>query len=310
MKRALIGIGVFAITFFVALVISYIYILMFLGVFLEFGAIGEEERRTLSVIASVVVAAIIALIATIKINSIKKTKLGNWFALNYPRFILFYIITSILFCSIKSEITWSFDKLKDIVSLEWTMVGLSITIFLVWNVLILKYLKDKQPSKPSDLYPFQERMYIEKKGTFYQTASTMFTSVTLLTINLVVLIIATAMAYVVAEGVTLASQNIAIVSFYFCTNTIIRLFFDILQPLNEERKAMLKATKVTREEVDLQNKINDQISKTFDTMEEIEKLTTISDEQKAGIKMELLHNLTGVSLPPQLEEEKPEVESE
>ena len=206
----------------------------------------------------------------------------------------------------KSEVIWSFEEMKDAVSLEWTIFGLSVTIFLVWNVLILQYLKDKRPKKTNDAGLLQKRRFIKDKADFYHRASVTFNTVTLLTINLFVLIITTAIVYIIKDDISLWNQNIVIFCFYFGTNTIIQLFLDILQPLNEDKKYILKETRVSNDEIKIQNEIDDQISEIITTWNTLEKVESIDEEQKKLIKAELIYKLVGIKLIDSNKEDKEE----
>lgn len=299
MKKILGIIGSCLLTFLATFAILYIYVYALAGVFYEFALIESATRVLFARIGGFVAAALSTTFIAVEATAMKKSKFRNWISQSFPQIILFYVITAILFTSIKAEVIWSTDELKEILLLEWSMVGISITIFLVWTVVILQYLKNKKPNKPVNAYPLQARSYIEKKGLFYQAASTIFSSVTLLAINLVIVIISSAMVYITGNKNPLLTQIVTVVGFYFCTNTILRLFFDILQPLKEEKNAMLRSAKVTGEEVDLQNKIDDQISKTLSLLEEIDTLQTIDENKKKEIKKELLQKIAGpISVPP------------
>ncbi len=223
----------------------------------------------------------------------KSTKFGNRLSLYYPKIILFYLILIIIFISIRSEIIWSYEGLKDTVCLEWTIFGISVTIFLVWDVLILKYLKDIQPKNTNITGLLRRREYIGKKGEFYQTVSVMFNTVTILLINLFVLLFSTAWAFLSKEEVTLFGQNAVIISFYFCTNTIVSLLIDIIVPLIKEKKIMLKETKVSDKDIDEINSIGEQIEKAMIVLKEIDDITVLDEMQKAALKMELINKIMG-----------------
>ena len=208
-------------------------------------------------------------------NTKKKNRFVNWLSMHSSKQVLFTVIFILGLSSLERNVIWTLDELKDVISLEWSIFSISITIFLVWNVLILDYLKRKKPQCPYDSFPTYTWRYIQNKGKFYEKASSLFSSVSLLTVNLISLIVATAMTYISNTGITIWNQNVSIFSFFLCTNTIISLFLDILKPLNEEKSSMLQETKVTGKDIDLQNEIDSQISRTLMLLEEVDKLNNI-----------------------------------
>ena len=280
MKQRLKLLGIYIGTFSLSLLFSCVYFWSFFSIFDRFGVLDASKCTCLATVFGVVLSCLILVYIIVWVNSSKKTKLDNWLSLNCPKLLLYHIISSITFISIKSEIIWSFEEMKDTVSLEWTIFGLSVTIFLVWNVVILQYLKDKKPKKINDAGLLQKRRFIKDKTDFYHRASVTFNTITLLTINLFVLIVTTAIVYIIKDTISLWNQNIVIFCFYFCTNTIIQLFLDIVQPLNEDKKSILKDTKVSNDEIKIQNEIDDQIGEIITTWNTLEKVESIDEEQK------------------------------
>ena len=82
------------------------------------------------------ISCIISVIGAVLIihgtKRIRETKLSFWFEKNYPKLLLVYIIAILALASMKSEPTWTADMVYDVLSLQWTIFGLSLTIFLVW----------------------------------------------------------------------------------------------------------------------------------------------------------------------------------
>ena len=208
--------------------------------------------------------------------------------MNYAYFLLAYLISLFCMVSLKAEIIWTLEKLEEIISLEWTIFGISITIFLVWNVLILQFLKSKKPTKENSDSLVNLMDYIRKKTAFHGEATLIFNTVYLLTINLLILIIATSLTLFSTQGVTIFNQTVVCITFYFCTNTICSLFLDILKPLNKEKTSMLKETKVTATELEFQNKVGEITDLTSNIFGAIDKLPTLSDEDKCLIRAKIL----------------------
>lgn len=291
MKNRLLIVGLGLLVFVIGFIMPFAFIFSFLQIFINFGLLNAKVALNIAfwIGISFGLLAIAYLILYEKVEG--NTKFGIFLSLHYPKLLLIYIILLIVFISIKSEIIWTYDTLKDVIALEWTIFGISIAIFLVWNMLIVKHLTNIQPQKPSTMNLLQKRGYIIKKGEFYQTASMAFNSVTMLIINLLVLILATGSIFILKEQVTLMNQNIAIVSFYFCTNTIISLFMDIIKPLNEERKRILSESKVTSKDIAEQNNIEGQIKADVAFLKNLDTIESLDAMQKIKLVFEIAERL-------------------
>lgn len=287
------------------LIFCTVYFLAFLFLFVLFSCFNEFEvlPDTVCLPASLLFSAVVAigftifLVSTNKYN--KKTRLRNFLEMNCSYFFLTYIISLFCILSIKSEIVWTLEKLEKILSLEWTIFSISITIFLVWNVLILQFLKKKQPSKEKSNSLIDENKYIRKKADFHGQAALLFNSVYLLTINLMILLLATSVVHFSTEQtVTILQQTVTNMAFYFCTNTILVLFLDILKPLSQEKKTMLEESKVTTGDLNLQNKVSEISNQAVQAFKAIEELPTLSKDRKIEIQnvilTEAMQQLTGI----------------
>lgn len=272
----------------VIFVMAFFYSFAFLNIFHKLNILSDNKLLWGSLGIAILVIIIVYVYMFINIKSNKKTRFGNWVTQNTYRFILYYVISYIFFVSFRVEVTYDVSELKNIISLCWTILSISITIFLVWNVLILQYLKKKQPQKNKNMGSIQKYIYIDQKRKFFDSASTLFSTITLLTINLFALAISTSIVHIVNVEVPVLKQNIVLLSFYLSINTIFQLFIDILVPLTEEKKLILKDMKATAEDVNLQNEIDDKLEKTEIAIKEIEKLNNIDAEQKNKIIRELL----------------------
>ena len=105
--------------------------------------------------------------------------------------------------------------------------------------------------------------------------------------NSISLIIATIVSYLVNEEVTLLNQALVIISFGFCTNTLISLLGDIIGISKEKQKQILKDSKVTKEEKDKAKALNIEISSVIKELSVI-NASNISDEEKEILKKEIV----------------------
>lgn len=295
MKRIICSVGAGLLLFALYWILGFFYVAAITNILFRFEFVNETQWFWIAFSGGIAVAIIALGITIAVLSSEKKTKIGNWWGQNYPTLLLYYVISAIFFISVRKEIIWKFDEMKDVLSLEWTIFGISIAIFLVWNILIIEYLKKHKPNIPQKADTFNLIKYIGEKGKFHSRASQLLNTVILLMANLIVLIVTTTIVHISACDVTIVSQNATVFSYYLCTNTILRLFLDILVPLNEEKKLMLQNTKVTTQDINYQNLVDDKIKKALTTMEEIEKLDNISDEQKKEIYSELIKNVAGMA---------------
>lgn len=209
----------------------------------------------------------------------KESRLSFWIDNNTPNFAISYTMLCIVLISITNEATWTTEEIKDIVTVEWTIFGLSLTIFLVWNVII-DYLKRKQPVAVENPNFVQKYSYLKNKQSFLREVEATFSTIVLLSVNLFLVIASTGVAYLGNPSKTVLAQNIVQCTFYFTTNTIIMLFLGILKPLRLEKKELKKANAVSNEELNKAQSLAF-IQEVFDEcLKMILESDKYSDEQK------------------------------
>lgn len=254
-----------------------------------FDLITRFSATKWTLICSAVVAVIATLIVVTVQKSEKKTKLGFWAETHASKISSAYLLALGVIASIRPEAIWSLDDMKEIISLEWEIFGLSLTIFLVWNI-VMKYLQNKMPSKPTDTFPTRTWKYIQRKREFYVDATLLLRNIDLLTINLPCLTIATVFTHVATEDTLSIAQGLVILALILTTNTLLGLFFAILRPFREEKRAMLEGMKVTSAEIDLQNKIDAEGSKVLAELSVVDALPDINEEQRTDMTSGILKN--------------------
>ena len=171
--------------------------------------------------------------------------------------------------------------------MQWTIFAASLTIYVIWDNIVIKYLNEKRPKRSEDNCPIEFTKYIESKSSFYFQASNTFNTIFMLRANSISLIIATIVSYLVNEEVTLLNQALVIISFGFCTNTLISLLGDIIGISKEKQKQILKDSKVTKEEKDKAKALNIEISSVIKELSVI-NASNISDEEKEILKKEIV----------------------
>ena len=217
---------------------------------IKYDLLGAASMLRIIVAISGVFSLFNALIVAKKIRTLKVSKVGFWLDTNYPKIILGYIILLLFMGSITEKTIWTASEINDVLSIEWTIFGLSLTIFLVWNVLIVDFLQKKQPISTENPDYFQKYALLLEKQSFSQEVETTFSTTVLLSINLVLLLLASMFVYIVHKPEMLLSQNVVCCAFYFSINTIISLFFDLLKPLKADKDKLKKQNQVSKEELD------------------------------------------------------------
>lgn len=166
--------------------------------------------------------------------------------------VSFAIIIVIIICvSLTSKTIWSKEDIKDVISSQWVIFGISITIFVVWRVFVKEYLDKKKTSESRGKQNYREQFKVCSEGVeLIGEANTFATTVILLAINVLFLVGATAFCYILNKPEDVFVQNITIISFYLCTNTLINTLFDILRPFLKERKYIKNMNKISKEDFD------------------------------------------------------------
>lgn len=200
------------------------------------------------------ISAIVAFVGTVLIvcstKRFRETKVSFWLSKNYPKLLLGYFLVVLTIGSLNSQPIWDADMVSEVLSLQWSIFGLSLTIFLVWNVLMVEFLKGKQPKVSDSSSLYQKFILALEKKSYTQEIDTIFNSVVLLTINLFLLLLSSTMIYISMKPESIITQNILLCSFYFTTNSILCLFMDILLPLKKDKEEMLKNNSVTQSDID------------------------------------------------------------
>ena len=204
-----------------------------------------EWIRWVPIIASAIVALGVCICIDLNARKLKETRLSFWMNNNWPKILLAYIILILFISSVTKNVIWTSDEIQDVLTLEWTIFGLSLTIFLVWNVIIVEYLKKKKPQETEKKdYLRQYELLIDKQA-FSQEVDSTFSKIVLLSINLLILLVTSALVYIDRSSETVFTQFLARCAFYFSTNTIVSFFFDMLKPLRAEKDALKKTSQVS-----------------------------------------------------------------
>ena len=275
-------------TLLLAFVGVFILAFAFINIFYNFELVSAKVQLYVPLILAVAFSIVALIVVIYLLKSEKKTKIGHWISINSAKLTLAYIFLLLFFLSVKSEVFLTIEDIKELLSLEWVILGVSITAFLIWNVVTIEYLQKRKPQKPQSSLPTKTWLYLQEKENFYSDATSLLSNVYLLLLNLIVICVATVNVYVISRTATILSESIVILGLYLSTNTIIGLIFDILKPFNEKKKAILEETKTTNKDIELQNSINKDSEELLIAIEAINKLQSIDEEEKNKLKAELL----------------------
>lgn len=263
-------------------------LIMIFGVLNRFEIINEKKCLAYSLIITAVIMGILVTLLHIEQKKYRITKARSWLVRNSSKLILTYFISLVFLGSINPTLSFSKNELKEMLSVEWTIFAISITIFLVWNVIMVQYIKKKEPCTKESMSLLDTVLFIEEKSKYTQNVSRLFNSVIVLGMNLLFLIFSTILVYTLAGKPSFFIQTCAIFSLFLSTNAISLLFCDILKPLLEEQSKILEHAEITPEDVTLANEITSKIMDILEDIEEVKQLENIDENQKNKIMNDML----------------------
>lgn len=232
-------------TFLLTLIFTFSLMLLFN----RFNLITDTVLVVSSVSSALLITVATEIYRFIKNRAGKKNKFDIWLHNNKATLILSYVFSCVCFISLRTELSWTYEKAQDMMLLEWTIFGLSITVFVLWHAIVPKQIADRVPEEKNIHNIIQKALLIEQKYDFYENVNDAFTSVSLLSVNAMVLLISTSHIFITCNDITILGQNLAIISFYLCTNTLSDILWSILEPLMLRKKELLKNTNVTQKDL-------------------------------------------------------------
>lgn len=277
-------------SFFVVFILAFFFIFSLLGVVEEFGGISAQNVMYLSGIVAFAVALITKIVCLVRRKMGGKASPKMWIPHNMAKIIVAFILF-VLFCSsLKREVFLTSTEMENMLSIEWTIFGISIAIFLIWNGVVIDGIKRNKPQKPGNHSDADTLKYIMEKEAFFATVSIKYTTVNLLVINTMSLIVSTGCIYVLDSEWMLLRQIVLIFTFYLTTNSLILLITDILEPIFAEKKELLRNSKVSYEEVEQKNRIIEKSNRMAEAIEAIWKIDNLSKDEKENMMMKILQS--------------------
>lgn len=286
--RSIIKLSIFV--FFSIFAAAFIFLHLFMNIFIQFELISDEMAVYISLIISIILAIVSVIVFLLDIKAEKKTKIGHWMQIYTSKIVLGYIFLILFFTSFESEVFLTKEVARELLSLEWVILGISIAIFLFWNVKVIDYLDKKKPTKPQDCLPTKKMIYIQAKENFYFDCTMLLKNIYLLIANMMIVCASTAAVYLSSKEMNLFTQTILVFGLFLSTNTIIGLIFDILKIFSEKKNEMLKEAKTTISDVELQNAILKDADELLLIAEKIQNSQSIDETQRALLISELIIN--------------------
>ena len=136
-------------------------------------------------------SVIVTAYVTVCIHKQKNSKLLFWLGKNYPKLTIVWVMMIYTADSLKNTVSWTVEQVYNALSLQWTIFGLSMAIFLVWDGIVGDFLKSKQPRKPDQDDKMEKYKFLLKKQSFSEDVETTFSNIILLTVNLFLLFFST-----------------------------------------------------------------------------------------------------------------------
>ena len=260
----------------------------------KFDILSSEASRICSLVAFVISFAGIAALSLLSLCRDKKSKFVNWVNMNYASIALFNIMLISFFTSIQNEAVWTHEQLKDIVSMQWTIFGFSITIFLVWHAIVFTYFKNKRPTFLQATPDLSSKLInLEKKTLYYRSTSLKYSTTSYLGINFLLLYLVTQVVFLHAyPNQSIFFENLLRFSFCFSLLTLLKLLADFFEPINEQKKELLKDMTVTNHDIDVYNSSIEQLKAISAVLSEISSTDTLSNEEKKATATALLKLLS------------------
>lgn len=280
--------GTYLLTFVIVLLLLSILLYCVISVLIEFKLTSVGVINLWSAIVVLVVSIIFVLACIVSSKKLKKSKIINWLSNNIAKLVLTYSLLMLFLLSLRSDIIFDIDEIKEILSVGWTIFGISSSIFLIWHIVVIEYLNNRKPHKPIYDLPIKAWRYIEEKGDFYRDATFLLTNATLLLVNLLGLSTTTVTIYVTYREVSILTQSMTILSLFLCTNSLVGLFLDMLKLFREKKRLLLKETKVTSKDVDFVNEIIVETENVLTAIDIVKKAKNIGEEYKTEVVTALL----------------------
>ncbi len=222
-------------------------VFQFVSIFERFQMITPLMCKIITTVVSIVIYIILILLLSTGLFK-KRADIFKYIAYNFAAIVVWLTLFRICFELIRPDISISVGQMEKIVSLQWTIYGISIAIFLVWYYVVIGFLKDNRPKLYTNPNYTQLFDNIHRKNAYQSSTSSYYRSIVFLVINTITLIFVTIRTYIDTEAPTVMSQALLLIGFFMSICTLIVLFLDIISIGFREKKAMLKGMEISGKE--------------------------------------------------------------
>ena len=208
----------------------------------------------------------------------KFTKKFNKHSISISFFVMMIMIIIVSINNIKE---YDLERLSNLLNIEWIIFGITVAFFTIWNTFfITKYeKKEENPNEIIGLKRLELIIDINDKKMHFKI---MIYSLIMIIINVILLLTFTSM-FLVNEIDKNVVNVISLISFYFCTNTMITIFIECIFPMIEMKMEFDGRIEKYDLKNDLKNDLNLIVTSAFEEVAYnlMEKNTTDLDENKA-----------------------------
>ena len=238
----------------------------------DFGIFLGETVFYMPYITALIFSVIFTTIVCSRINMLKKLKLWIW--PNISNVVFCWVISNLFFISMQSRLMWSRSEAQSLISLEWTIFGISIAIFVFWSPVFFEYLKrqDQEEAKVNSFIRIEKAIYKQIK-----VSSSVIDAIFVI-IDFIVLCIATLSLYMSPE-MNVFIQTAILFSFFLCMNTISGLLINVFNYFVLQKKMLLNEMNITADEIETASNFRRKVS--------MLRSSKISEKEKAKLKTEL-----------------------
>lgn len=220
-----------------------------------------------------------------------KSKIEIWIVNNTSKGYLLFILSYCFLSPFWRKQLFPFERLKEIVNLSWTITGISIMFFLVYEI-ILNYIKVRVPEYSDNFSLIEKVKYLEIKQLFYIASNSLFNAITCLTLNVVSLVLTSFFIYSYLNEIKYL-QYLVLLTFNLSIFSFLQLFINISLALNRKKKKILNEQKFTQNDLDYENTILNEIERLLESCKDIDKKSDIPQEKRNELKKEILKQIQG-----------------
>jgi len=267
-------ISLFSLGFLLELILCFSTSFSFYFMIKQFVNVNDIFLLILLIISLIILISIF-IYEIVKFKKNTTTKFDIWLIKYQVKLIIILVLLDASFISIRNELYLSIDDLKDLVTLEWTIFGITIAIFLVWFAILPSYFKKKLPIEKEMGSLIDMKIFFEDKKGFLGK-STCLDNLILINIDLTLILINSISLYV-QKSISITSQNLIVFGFFIVTNSLLCLFYDITSIFYEEKKQI--KININNSELIINKKIDSLLKMRSVMIKQIQDMQ-ISDEEK------------------------------